>query len=80
MAVVGVLVQAEVGDEGHLRPELVPQSAEGDLHDPVLCPRPAALGVLARGDAEEHERRHAQAGQPAGLLDQRLDGVLDDPR
>ena len=54
------------------------RSAQGDLHDPVGVPGLRSLGVLAGRDAEEDDRGHAERRQPAGLLAQRIPGVLHD--
>ena len=48
VAVVGVLVEAEVGDEHDRVAELVAQVAQGHLHDAVGVPGPRPVGVLCR--------------------------------
>ena len=67
MAVVGVLVEAEVGDEHDLVADGVGERSERDLHDAVGVRRPAALGVLRQRDAEQHERGHPERDEPAAL-------------
>jgi hypothetical protein len=80
VAVVGVFVEAEIGGEDHGVADVVTQRGEGDLHDPVRIPGAAPVAVLPRRYAEEDDTGHAEGAQPAGLGDERGDGVLDDPR
>ncbi len=77
VAVVGVLVEAQVGDQHQPVAQLVGQPAQGHLDDAVRIAGPAADGVLGCGHPEEDHGRHAQRRQPVGLLDQGLGGVLD---
>ena len=78
MAVVGVLVDAEVGHHDHVVADLGAEVGERELHDAVGVPRTGSLGVLGGGHAEEDDARHAEAGQLGDLLAQRLAGVLHD--
>ncbi len=82
VAVVGVLVEAEVGHHHQLVADLVADVVQGELGDAVGGPGLGALGVLAVGgrDAEEDDARDAEVGESPDLLAQRLSGVLDDPR
>jgi hypothetical protein len=76
VAVVGVLAQAEVGDQGDLVAEVAGEGLEGPLHDPLGRPCLGALGVLGRRHAEQQQRRDTQRGQLGGLLPQAVEGVL----
>ena len=76
VAVVGVLVDAEVGDEHHLVADLGAQVGERELHDAVGIPGAGALGVLVGGHAEEDHAGDAEGGELADLLAERLAGVL----
>ena len=78
VAVVGVLVEAQVGDEHDVVAHLRDEVAQRDLHDAVGVPRLRALGVLRGRHAEEDDARDAQRGQLGDLLAQRLAGVLHD--
>ena len=80
VAVVGVLVEAQVGHDHDVVAQVAAQVAQGHLHDPVGVPRLGARGVLAGGDAEQDERPHAEVDLLVGLLAQRLAGVLHDAR
>ena len=80
VAVVGVLVDAQVGDEHHLVAHLGAQVGEGELHDAVGVPGPGALRVLVGGHAEEDHAGDAEGGELAHLLAERLAGVLHDAR
>ncbi len=81
MAVVGVLVQAEVGYRG---PSRVPSSWRSVARATWTMPSgdqawlPSASFVA--GTPNRTTAGHAEAAQPAGLLHQRLDGVLDHAR
>ena len=77
--VVGVLVEAEVGHQHQFVTDGGAQGAQRQLDDAVGIPGPAALGVLVLGHAEEDQAGHAERGQPLGLGDQRVEGVLDWP-
>ena len=76
VAVVGVLVEAEVGHQDELVPDGVAQGVQGALHDPVRAVRLGPGGVLRRRHPEEDETRNAERDQPFGLDDERVDGVL----
>ena len=80
VAMVGVLVETEVGHERELIAGLVTQIAQRHLHDPVGIPRLRTRRVLAPRYAEQHERGHAEVGKAARLLHQRLPRVLHDSR
>jgi hypothetical protein len=80
VAVVGVLVDAQVGHEDDVVADLVAQVAEGHLDDAVGVPRLGALGVLAGGDAEEDHGRDAEVAQGGHLGAEAGPGVLDDAR
>ena len=77
VAVVGVLVQAQVAHDDRVVAELVAQRADRPLRDAVGVPRLGAFGVLARRDPEQHERPHARRRRSRGLLAERLDRVLE---
>ena len=59
VAVGGVLVDAQVGDEDHLVTHLSAQVREGLLHDAGGIPGAGALRVFRGGHAEEHDCRDA---------------------
>ena len=80
VAVVGVLVEAQVGHDHEVVAHVRAQVAQGHLHDALGVPRARALGVLAGGHAEEDHGRHAHVGQLVHLLAQRLAGVLEHAR
>ena len=63
VAVVGVLVEAEVGHEHEVVADLVAEVAQRDLDDAVGVPRLRALGVLVLGDAEEDDGGDAELGR-----------------
>ena len=79
MAVVGVLVQAEVRDQDGVGADLDNQVGQGELHDPggVVGGRPAR--VLDGGHPEQDEATDARGDGLRGRLAQRVAGVLDDP-
>ncbi len=79
MTVIGVLVEAEIGDQHEAVAQVVRQAAQGHLDDPGGVAGSAADRVLGRRHSEQHDRGNAQRRQPVGLLGQRLDGVLDHP-
>jgi len=83
VTVIGVLTETDVGDHVHISLALDPTS--GFLHDAVLGPRAATLGIFGLGDAEEDHRLDARcpdlfdAGNGLGdrdalLAGHRLDG------
>ena len=76
VAVIGVLVDAQVGHEHDRVAELGAQVAQRDLHDAVGIGGAAADGVLLRRHAEEDHRLHAELDQVAHLGAQRIEGVL----
>ena len=81
MAVVGVLVEAEVGHEHHRVADVVAQVRAAR---PARCRRgprrrsPSAS--LSLGDAEQDDRADPEVGQLGHLLAERLAGVLHDAR
>jgi hypothetical protein len=80
VAVVGVLVQAEVAKDHVVVAELLAQEPEGPLGDAVRIPRLGALGVLPVGDAEQHERDESFGGDLVRLLAKGLQRMLGLPR
>jgi hypothetical protein len=78
VAVVGVLVEAEVGHEHDVGTHVVAQVTQGNLDDAVAGPGLGTLGILGGRDAEEHDAGHAEGAQPGDLLAKRLPAVLDD--
>ena len=76
VAVVRVLVQAEVGDDDVLVTQLVPERPERALRDPVGVPGLGSLCVLALRNSEQHESADAARGDLCGLLAERLQRVL----
>ena len=80
VAVVGVLVEAQVGHQHDLAAEAVTQIGEGELHDAVGVGRARADGVLPVGDAEQDEAGDAEVDELGDLLHERVAGVLDDAR
>ena len=70
MPVVGVLVEAQVGDEHHGVAELVTKLPQRHLGDAVGVPRLRTDGVLSGREAEQHDGGHAEGAQPAGLFHQ----------
>ena len=77
MAVVGVLVQAEVGDQDVVVTQLLAQGRKASLADALRVPRFGPFGILALRNAEQHEGEHAFRGDLAGLLAQGLKRVLE---
>ena len=78
MPVVGVLVEAEVGDQHEVVADLV---RGGRAARPARCrrvPRARALGVLRRRARRTGSRRHAEGGELGDFLAQRLARVLHD--
>ena len=65
--VVGVLVDAEVGDQHQLVTDRGSEVAQGNLHDAVVGAGSAALGVLDGGDAEEDDRGDAELDEGVDL-------------
>ena len=78
VAVVGVLVDAQVGDQGDVVAEVAAQVGEGQLHDPLRVGRAAAGGVLDGRHTEQHDAADAGGGELGDLLAQALPAVLDD--
>ena len=78
VAVVGVLVDAQVGDQHDVVAEVAAQVGQRELHDAVGVEGAAADGVLARRHAEQHDGADAERRQLGDLLAQALAGVLDD--
>jgi len=76
MAVIGVLVDAEVGDEHDVIADVVTQVAERHLHDAVRVPRARPFGVLGGRHAEQDHAGNPQGGQFGDLLAERFAGVL----
>ena len=70
VAVVGVLVEAEVGHELDLVAESLAQSAQRQLHDPVGVRSTRPGRILGRRHSEEDGRRHAHGDE---FLDLDLD-------
>ena len=82
MAVVGVLVEAQVGHDDQVVADLVLDVLEGSLGDALGRPRLGALGVLGvrLGNPEEDDAGDAQVSEGPDLLAQGLPGVLDHAR
>ena len=68
---VGVLVDAEVGDHDDVVADVAAEIGERELHDAVGIEGAAAHGVLVRGDSEQDHGLHAELGQ-LGHLGRRL--------
>ena len=79
VAVVGVLVQAQVGDQHGRVADLGGQPAQRHLDDPVRVVGRRAAAVLRRRDPEQHQPADAGVHRLVRGLGQRLDGVLHDP-
>ena len=71
MAVVGVLAEAEVGDDGGVG--LGDDAPRGLLNDAVLGPAPRTDGVLRLGDAEEDDCLDAGVGDLPHAVDRLVD-------
>ena len=67
---ISVLAQADVGDDDELR-QLAFECAHRLRHRAVVVPGTGALGVLARGNAEEQHAAHAERRGFSGV-DQQL--------
>jgi hypothetical protein len=80
VAVVGVLVEAEVGHDHQVVAHLVADVGQPHLGDPGRVPGRRTDRVLGRGDAEEDDARDAQVGEGPHLLPERLPGVLHHAR
>jgi hypothetical protein len=80
VTVVGVLVEAVVGDEHEVVADLVPQRAQRHLHHAVGRVGTRAGRVLRRRHAEEHHRWDSEVGERPHLLAQALLGVLKHAR
>ena len=78
MPVVGVLVDAQVGDQHDVVADVAAQVGERQLDDPVGVEGAAAERILARRDAEQHHGLDAERGELGDLLAQALAGVLHD--
>ena len=78
VAVVGVLVEAEVGHQHDVVADLVAQVAQGDLHDALGVPGARAPGVLLAGTPNRITAGMPRPASSAHLLAQRLRGVLHD--
>ena len=77
VAVVGVLVEAEVGHEHDLVAHRVAQRGQGAAGRSRRGPRPRCpWASLVAGHPEEDQPGDAQRGQALGLDHQRVDGVL----
>ena len=77
MAVVGVLVYAQVGHEDDVITHLVAQVLQRHLDDAVGVPGLGALGILVLGDSEEDDGGDAQGAQGGYLGPEAGPGVLD---
>ena len=75
---VGVLVDAQIGDQGDVVAEVAAQVGEGQLHDALRIGGAAAGGVLDSRHAEQHDAADAGGGELGDLLAQALPAVLDD--
>ena len=80
VAVVGVLVDAQVGDQHDVVADVAAQVGERELHDAVRVEGAAADGVLRRRHTEQDHGAHAELGQLDDLLAQAVAGVLHDAR
>src|SRR5256885_17178656 len=79
LTVVGILAEADVGDEQQARRRLA-DGAERARDDAFGVGGPAAARVLPLRHAEEDDGRHAQVPEPAALLGRSLDRALRDAR
>src|SRR5207245_10123916 len=77
VAVVGILAEADVGDEEQARRRLA-DGAERARDDALGVGGAAAARVLPLRHAEEDDGRHAQVPEPAALLGRALDRALRD--
>ena len=77
VAVVGVLAEADVGEDEQLGVRRLDR-ARGELDRAVVVPGAGAVGVLLGGDAEEQDGRDAERVGGAGLLHDRGDAVAVD--
>lgn len=80
VAVVGVLVEAEVGHDDEVVPDLVAHGADGDLEDAVgVRPRgPVRVLLLVLRHPEEHDPGDPGLHGLHGGLPERVHRVLDD--
>ena len=78
VAVVGELVETQVGHHRQGVTHLGDHIGDGEVEDPVGVEPPAAGGVLGLGDAEQHHAAQAELGRLGDRLGQRAPGVLDD--
>ena len=77
VAVIGVLVDAQIGDQHEIVTDLGAQVAERHLDDALRVERRTAGGVLRRRQTEQHHRPDAETGQLGDLLAEALPAVLD---
>src|SRR5256885_11349140 len=77
VAVVGILAEADVGDEEQARRRLA-DGAERARDDALGVGGAAPACILPLGHAEEDDGRHAQVPEPAALLGRALDRALRD--
>ncbi len=77
VAVVGVLVDAQVGHQHDVVAEVGAQIAQCDLHDAVGVVGAAPDRVLGLRHAEQDHGTHTEVGERGHFVAQRLTGVLD---
>ena len=80
MAVIGVLVEAEIGEQHELVTDLVAEILQRDLDDAVRIPCARTLGILRCGYAEQDHAGDPERRELGDLLAQRLACVLHDSR
>ena len=80
VAVVRVLVDAQVGDEDHVVAHLLAQVGERQLDDAMGIPRTGPFGILAARNSEQDHARDAEPSELRHLLAERITGVLHDAR
>ena len=76
VAVVGVLVEAEVGHQDELIAHAIAQGAQGALDDAVGVVGLRPGRILRRRDAEEDQAGDAERHETLGLDDERVDRML----
>ena len=77
MAVVGVLVHAQIGDQHDVVAEIGAQVGQCHLDDPVRVPGLRPDVVLVLGNAEQHHRPDPESVKLRDLRPQGLPGVLE---
>jgi len=76
--VIGVLVDAQVGDHHDVVADVAAKVGQGQLHDPIGVVRTAADRILRRRNPEHDDALHTEFGERGDLGAQRSSTVLYD--